>query len=171
MSTYPRTHYEFDGSLGAFEEPYAGSKKLPLVSRGSKSNDVMYAQAHRMWNDLSKETRTTLEPIYSKILKNTPGNYSDGSRAFAVSKDIQTSIYNKFLNDNRFPVKDYEEWLEYLDDVVLDEDLLNYAKRVHDGYWYDNGYIDTSDKGIEALRESLKYYNGGKLIPRKYGIR
>ena len=125
----------------------------------------MYAHAHNMWNQLSKQKRSELEPIFAKIWKNVPtqGNYSPGERAFAVRKDIQTSVYNRFLRDNRFPVKDYDEWLDYVDNVLDDSQLLNLAKKVHGGHWYENGNLDLSDKGIQALRETLKYQYGGKI--------
>lgn len=116
---------------------------------------------------MSKETRKQLEPIFSKIWKNVPldGRRSPGERAFAISKDIQTSLNNKFLTDNRFSVKDYNEWLEYVDDIP-DEILLNLAKRVHGGHWYENSSLDLSEQGLNALRETLKYHYGGKLKER-----
>lgn len=165
LSKYPQNYFGYEGDK-IFEMPSvtANNKTLPLVMRGVGGNDVMYANAHNMWNDFSPEIKNKLEPIFSKILKrNPPKGYSAGSRAFAIVKDIQTSIQNRFLTDNRFSIKNYDEWLEYLDDVVSDDMLRNAIKKVHTGHWYDNGYIDTSDRTVNALREALKYNYGGKI--------
>lgn len=50
FSKYPRTHYEYNGVFRTIEIPEFGPKKLPLISRNMKSNDVMYSHAHTMWN-------------------------------------------------------------------------------------------------------------------------
>ena len=46
FSKYSRTHYEYDGALGIFEKHEFGPKKLPLLAKGLRSNDVMYAHGH-----------------------------------------------------------------------------------------------------------------------------
>lgn len=168
ISKYPRHSYMYDGTTSVFEKPQAGPKQLPLLHKYAKDNDVMYSIAHRVWNDMPKYIRADLDKnLYGKMIKwAPPGKYSPGTRAFAISKDIQSQIHNKFMDNNNFQTKDYPEWLEYLDDVISDEQLFNYLKRVHDGYWYGSGYIDTSSKGLETLRETLKYKNGRKIIPK-----
>lgn len=243
FSKYPKQHYEYVPNIHSGrnhqEIPRFGDygKERVLIRKGAGLNDFGYATGHTIWDQLpiitiekngrQIKTRAIIDPetgqqidledIYSPILKELDKNgFTKGARAQAISKDIQTSIFETFLDNYRTNPKSVEEWTNYLDDVyngfelvprnqissavVKNErdmsgltktfiqtsdgkrydipkgSLLDYATKVHGGYWAGKNelgktYLDLSEEGMEALRNSLKYYNGGKLIKRyiKYG--
>lgn len=76
-------------------------------------------------------------------------------------------MQNRFLNDNRSDVLDANEWIDYVDDYP-DELLTKNLKNLHGGFWYDGGYLDLSDEGLNNIRETLKHYKGGKLKNGKF---
>lgn len=165
----PHTAYVHD-SLNPFEVPLytpRGKSSLPLISMRNGNNEFMYSQAHNIWNAMPLTARNRVGPNFGKIWKTVPSKHSPDERGFAVIKDMQTQIYDKFLNDNRVPVKDYDEWVDYVEELA-DQAIINYAKKAHGGRWVNStegqGELDLSEKGIEFLRNALKYKNGGKII-------
>lgn len=168
VSKFPRHHYQYDRGLGTFEYPKGGEKGLPVVARGSSVNDVMYSHGHNIWDALPKEVKAKLEIPFSRIWRNVPMDpgYSPGSRAYPVVSEIRSMLYNRFLKDNRFKAKSYEEWEDYVEDYLHDIQLANYIKKVHGGHWYEEGNLDIKQKTLDAIREALKYNNGGKFKNR-----
>lgn len=82
----------------------------------------MYSHGHNIWNALPKEVKAKLEIPFSRIWRNIPMDpgYSPGSRAYPVVSEIRSMLYNRFLKDNRFKAKSYEEWEDYVEDYLHD---------------------------------------------------